>query len=115
MQPLTLMPHKNNYSTKIYKCKDKIQKNIWKENKFMEVGIDVNFECFNKFGKSVKEVNKQLTKFAMQLRIHTSKYIPNVKKCCGIYKRTKKKRIRKKQMSRANREIEKWYKKKNCK
>ena len=75
----------------------------------MEVGIDINFECFKKFGASLQELNKQLAKFATQLRIYTSRDIPNVKKCYGIYKRTKKKRIRKKQISRANKEIEKWH------
>lgn len=81
----------------------------------MEVGIDVNLECFNKFGMTMKEANKQLARFATQLKIYMSRYIPSVKKCYGIYKRTKNGRVRKKQLARASREIEKWYKKENCK
>ena len=62
----------------------------------MEVGINVNLEGFQKFGTTIKEVNKQLANFAIQLKIYTSRNITNVKKCYGIYKRTKKARIRKK-------------------
>ncbi len=46
----------------------------------MEVGIDVNIEGFKQFGTTLKEVNKQLAKFATQLRIYASRDIPNVKK-----------------------------------